>query len=225
MSHIGKRYKKAQEGAPKEKVELSDALNFVIESASAKFDEMVELHVRLGVDPTKSDQMVRGTVTLPSGTGKSVKIAAFVPENLENEAKAAGADIVGGEKLIEEIAKSGKIAFEVAVAHPSMMPKLAKVAKILGPKGLLPNPKNETVGPDVAKLIDGLKAGKLAFRMDESGNIHQAIGKVSFGAEKLKANAEAFLDAVNKAKPESAKGVYVKTKHICSSMGPSVQVA
>jgi len=220
----GKRYAKAREGLNKEPKPLAEALAVVLDRATAKFDEAVELHIRLGVDPTKSDQMVRGTVSLPNGTGKTAVIAAFVPENMEEVAKKAGAEIVGGEKLIEEIGKTNKIGFAVAVAHPSMMPKLAKIAKILGPKGLLPNPKNETVGPDVAKLIEGLKGGKAAFRMDEQGNIHQIIGKVSFGAEKLAANAQAFIDAVNRVKPDATKGVYIKSKSVCSTMGPSVRV-
>ncbi len=153
-----------------------------------------------------------------------MKIAAFVTDKNVKAARDAGAEIVGGEDLIAEIEKTQKIDFEVAVAEPAMMPKIAKIAKILGPKGLLPNPKNETVGPDVAKLVAGLKGGKAAFRMDEQGNIHQIIGKVSFGGEKLAENAKAFLDAVEKVKPAAAKGIYIKAKYVCSTMGPSVKL-
>jgi large subunit ribosomal protein L1 len=224
MPH-GKRYKNVLKVIDKTPKPLEEALKLVVENAKTKFDESVELHVRLGIDATKSDQMVRGTVSLPNGTGKSLKIAAFVTEKNVKVAKDAGADLVGGEELIADIEKTKKIAFEVAIAEPAMMPKLAKIAKILGPKGLLPNPKNETVGPDVAKLIAGLKGGKAAFRMDEQGNIHQIIGKVSFGADKLKQNAQAFLDAVEKVKPATAKGVYIKGKYVCSTMGPSVKLA
>ncbi|MFC1640516.1 50S ribosomal protein L1 [Patescibacteria group bacterium] len=222
MKSHGKRYTAMKDAVPSEPQELTQALEFVLNNTSEKFDESVEVHIRLGVDPTKSDQMVRGTVNLPHGTGKSLKVAAFVPEKLEKEAKEAGAEVVGGEALIEQIEKKPEINFEVAVATPEMMPKLAKIAKILGPKGLLPNPKNETVGPDVKKLVEGLKAGKAAYRMDEQGNIHQSVGKVSFGADKLKENADAFLEAVQKAKPESTKGSYIKGKYLCSTMGPSI---
>lgn len=224
MSH-GKRYNNVKKTFDKTPKPLEEALKLVVENAKTKFDESVELHVRLGVDATKSDQMVRGTVSLPNGTGKSLKIAAFVSEKNVKAAKDAGAEIAGGEELIAEIEKTQKINFEVAVAEPAMMPKLAKIAKILGPKGLLPNPKNETVGPDVAKLVQGLKGGKAAFRMDEQGNIHQIIGKVSFGADKLAENAKAFIDAVEKVKPAAAKGIYMKAKYVCSTMGPSVKLA
>lgn len=224
MSH-GKRYNNVKKLTDKTPKALDEALKFVVENAKTKFDESVELHVRLGVDATKSDQMVRGTVSLPNGTGKSMKIAAFVTDKNVKAAKDAGAEVVGGEELIAEIEKTQKIDFEVAVAEPAMMPKLAKIAKILGPKGLLPNPKNETVGPDVAKLVQGLKGGKAAFRMDEQGNIHQIIGKVSFGVEKLTENAKAFMDAVEKVKPAAAKGIYIKGKFVCSTMGPSVKLA
>lgn len=221
----GKRYSEAAEKVGKEAKPLEEALQVAVDNAKAKFDEGIELHVKLGVDPTKGDQMVRGTVSLPNGTGKSVKIAAFVSDKMKADAEKAGADVVGSDDLIDQIAQTKKVDFEVAVAHPEMMPKLAKIAKILGPKGLLPNPKNETLGPDVAKLIEGLKAGKAAFRMDDQANIHQIIGKASFGVEKLKENAEVFLDAVEKAKPEAAKGTYVKSKHVCSTMGPSIKIS
>ncbi len=224
MSH-GKRYNNVKKSIDKTPKALDEALKLVVDNAKTKFDESVELHFRLGVDATKSDQMVRGTVSLPNGTGKSLKIAAFVTDKNVKAAKDAGAEVVGGEDLIAEIEKTQKINFEVAVAEPAMMPKLAKIAKILGPKGLLPNPKNETVGPDVAKLVQGLKGGKAAFRMDEQGNIHQIIGKVSFGVEKLKENAESFIDAVNKVKPAATKGIYIKAKYVCSTMGPSVKLA
>jgi len=203
---------------------LDEALELVQKTSTVKFDASVEIHVRLGIDPKKGDQQIRATVALPHGTGKTKTIAAFVGPNDEKKAKDAGADFVYGETDIKKIKDSGKIEFEIAVATPEMMPKLAIAAKVLGPKGLMPNPKTETVNSDIAKVISELKKGKAAFKNDDGAIIHQLIGKVSFGTAKLKENYEAFMDVVNKAKPNSAKGTYIKNIYLTSSMGPSVKV-
>lgn len=203
---------------------LDEAMQLVKDTSQVKFDAAVEVHVRLGIDPKKSEQQIRATVALPHGTGKSKTIAAFVGANDEASAKEAGADFVYGEEDIKKIKDTGKIDFEIAVATPEMMPKLAPAAKVLGPKGLMPSPKTETVGKDVAKMIAELKRGKATFKNDDGGNLHQAIGKVSFAPDQLKENFTAFLDAVKKAKPASAKGVYIQMVYLSSSMGPSVRV-
>lgn len=203
---------------------ISEAIKIVKEGAKAKFDESVEVHVRLATDPKKSDQQVRGVAELPHGTGKKVKIAVFTSTQ-KNEADLAGADIAGGEELIDKIRTSGKIDADIAIATPEMMPKLATIAKILGPKGLMPNPKNQTVTPKVKEVIDSLKKGRADFKSDDSGNIHQVIGKVSFDAEKFEENFKSFIEAIRKSKPESIKGKFVKSVSICSTMGKSVKVA
>lgn len=202
---------------------VEEALKLVKETAKAKFDESLEIHVHLGVDTAKGEQQVRATVVLPAGSGKTKKIVVFT-EN-EKEALEAGADLAGGKELINKIKTSGVIDFEVAVATPSMMKELAGVAKILGPKGLMPSPKNETVTTNIKKAVSELKGGKVAFKSDDTGNIHQLIGKVSWEVAKLKANVEAFMEAVRKAKPSSAKGDYIKKVVICSTMGPGVRIA
>ena len=202
---------------------ITEAIAEIKKNAKAKFDESVEAHFRLDIDPKKSDQQVRGVAVLPHGTGKSVKIVVFTTTQ-KKEAEAAGAELVGGEELIDKIKSSGKIDADVAIATPEMMPKLATVAKILGPKGLMPNPKNQTVTPKVTEVIEALKKGRADFKNDNSGNIHQAIGKVSFDAAKLEENFKALLEAVRKAKPEGAKGKFIKNVSICSTMGKGVQV-
>lgn len=202
---------------------LAEAVALAKSTNTTKFDGSIEIHVRLGIDVKKSDQQVRSTVSLPHGTGKTKVIAAFVGPNDEKEAKEAGADFVYGENEIKEIKTSGKIAFEVAVATPEMMPKLAIAAQVLGPKGLMPNPKNGTVDKDVAKMIGELKGGKVAFKNDETGNVHVGIGKVSFDETKLAENAAAFIEALQKSKPQSSKGTYIKTVYVCSTMGPSIK--
>jgi len=209
---------------PKKVYTREEAIELAKKTSSVKFDASVEVHLRLGIDPSKGDQQIRSTIIFPHTIGKTKTVAAFVPPDKEKEAKGAGADIVGGEELIEEIKKSGKINFEVAVATPDMMPKLAKVAKILGPKGLMPNPKTETVGPDVKKMIEELKKGKVTFKNDDTSNIHQIIGKVSLEDKQLLENLNAFLEAVEKAKPASSKGVYIKSATISSSMGPGIKL-
>ncbi len=204
---------------------IDEAIAWAKKLARAKFDESLEVHVRLGIDPRKGDQQVRGAVSLPHGTGKSVKIAAFVTPEKEKEAKEAGADLVGGEDLIEEIKKTTKTDFEVAIAEPAMMRFLAPIAKILGPRGLMPSPKNETVTNDPAQTIKELKKGKVSFKNDDTGNVHVAIGKLSFEDEKLKENFKALIDALKKAKPATSKGVYLRNVTISSTMGPGIKVS
>jgi large subunit ribosomal protein L1 len=201
---------------------VEEAVKIIKENASAKFDESVEIHIRTGIDPKKGDQQVRGTVVLPHGTGKSKKIAVITTTSAA-EAKEVGADIVGGEELIDKFAK--KINFDILVATPEMMPKLAKVAKILGPKGLMPNPKTETVTTKIKETVEALKKGKAAFKNDDTGNIHQVVGKVSFSENNLSENIKTFLESVNKYKPSGLKGKLIASATICSTMGPGVKLA
>jgi len=203
---------------------ITEAIAEVKKNAKAKFDESVEAHFRLDIDPKKSDQQVRGMAVLPNGTGKSVKIVVFTTTQ-NKEAESSGAEIVGGEELIDKIKSSGKIDADAAIATPEMMPKLAGIAKILGPKGLMPNPKNQTVTSKVAEVIEALKKGRADFKNDNSGNVHQTIGKVSFDNVKLEENFEALLEAIRKAKPEGAKGKFIKGIAVCSTMGKSVPVS
>jgi len=203
---------------------LADAITLVKKTSTTKFDASVEVHVRLGIDTKKSEQQIRSTVVLPNGLGQSKRIAAFVGANDEKIAKEAGADLILGEDAIKKIKDTGKIDFDVAVATPEMMPKLAVAAKVLGPKGLMPNPKTDTVGPDIKKIIEELKKGKAAFKNDDGGNIHQIIGRVSFPEEKLIGNFQALIEAIKKVKPNSAKGIFLKNIYVCSSMGPSIKV-
>lgn len=203
---------------------IAEAIKKIKESAKAKFDESVEVHVRLAIDPKKSDQQVRGVAELPHGTGKKVKVAVFTTTQ-KKEAETAGAELVGGEELIEKIKTSGKIDADIAVATPEMMPRLATIAKILGPKGLMPNPKNKTVTPKVGEVIESLKKGRADFKNDGSGNVHQVIGKVSFENSKLEENLKAFTEALRKSKPEAAKGKFVKNVSVCSTMGKSFQIS
>jgi large subunit ribosomal protein L1 len=205
------------------KLSITDAIVKVKQSAVAKFDESVEAHIRLAIDPKKSDQQVRGTAELPYGTGRKVKIAVFTTTQ-KKEAEETGADLVGGEELIDKIKSTGKIEADVAIATPEMMPRLASIAKILGPKGLMPNPKNNTITTKVKEVIESLKKGRIDFKNDNSGNIHQVIGKVSFEAEKLEENFKALLEAVRKARPEGVKGNFIKNISICSTMGKSVKI-
>ncbi|MFP4515071.1 MAG: 50S ribosomal protein L1 [Parcubacteria group bacterium] len=200
------------------------ALELVKKLHTAKFDASIELHFRLGIDPKKGDQQIRTAVNLPHGTGKDVKIAAFVSSANEKAVKEAGADIVGNEELIEEIKKTEKTDFEVAVAEPAMMKNLGKIAKILGTRGLMPSPKNETVTDDPVKAVKELKKGKVNIKNDATSNVHTVIGKVSFDNDKLLENFKTILDAVQKAKPAKAKGQYFKNIVLCSSMGPGVKV-
>lgn len=203
---------------------ITEAIAEVKKNAKAKFDESVEAHFRLDIDPKKSDQQVRGVAALPHGTGKLVKIVVFTTTS-KKDAEDAGADTVGGEELIDKIKSSGKVDANVAIATPEMMPKLATIAKILGPKGLMPNPKNQTVTPKVKEVIESLKKGRADFKNDNSGNIHQTIGKVSFDEAKLEENFKTLLDAIRKAKPETVKGKFIQNVAVCSTMGKSVRVA
>lgn len=203
---------------------IAEAVEMVQKLAKTKFDSSVEVHFRLGIDTKKGDQQIRSALTLPHGTGKTVKVAAFVSPANEAEAKKAGADYAGGDELIAEIKKTEKTDFQVAVAEPAMMRNLASIAKILGTRGLMPSPKNETVTPNVVQAIAELKKGKISFKNDDTGNVHVAIGKVSFSKDQLIANFEALMAAIKKVKPTSSKGVYIKNVSICSSMGPGVKV-
>lgn len=203
---------------------ISEALEIVKQITSTKFDSSVEVHFRLGINPKKGDQQVRGAVSLPNGTGKTVRVAAFVSSENEKAVKEAGADLVGGEDLIEEIKKSGKTDFEVAVAEPAMMRNLASIAKILGTRGLMPSPKNDTVTPNVALAVSELKKGKISYKNDDTANLHCLIGKVSFDTNKLVENYNTLIDNIRKAKPSSAKGSYIKSVSICSSMSKGVKV-
>jgi len=226
MKH-GKKYRAMLEKLDKNKVyALEEAVKFVKENKISKFDESVEVHVKTGIDPKKSDQNIRGTVSLPHGTGKSKKIVVITSTS-QDIAKKAGADIVGGEEMIEKI-KSGKIfekgGFDILVATPEMMPKLAPVAKILGPKGLMPNPKTDTVTTKVKETIEALKKGKAAYKNDNSGNIHQSVGKVSFEDSKLIENIKAFIESIEKAKPAGLKGKLIKNISICSTMGAGLKI-
>ena len=202
---------------------IAEAIAVIKKNAKAKFDESVEVHVRLNVDPKKSDQQVRGVAELPHGTGKKLKVAVFTTTQ-KKEAEIAGADVVGGEELIDKIKSSGKINADITIATPEIMPRLATIAKILGPKGLMPNPKNKTVAPKVREIIESLKYGRADFKNDDSGNVHQVIGKVSFEEGKIEENFRIFMEALRKAKPEVAKGKFIKSVSICSTMGKSYRV-
>jgi len=218
----GKKYSAVAEKVEKGKVySIEEAMGLVGKVKVAKFDESVEVHVRLGIDPKK--EQVRGTVVLPHGTGKNKKVAV-VTSTKDKEAKEAGADLIGAEDLIDKI-KSGKIEFDVLVATSEMMPKLAQVAKILGPKGLMPSPKSETVTDKIKEAVESLKKGKAAFKNDNTGNVHQVIGKASFDTGKLEENFKAIIEAVEKARPAGHKGAYVKSISICLTMGPSIKVS
>jgi large subunit ribosomal protein L1 len=203
-------------------MKIQEAIKLVKENKKAKFDESLEVHIRTGIDPKKGEQQVRSTVVLPHGSGKTKKVAVFT-EN-EKEAKDAGADVVGGEELIKKIKTKGVIDFEIAVATPDMMPKLAQIAKILGPKGLMPSPKNETITKDITKTVKDLKGGKVAFKNDDTSNIHQIIGKLSWDEKKLSENYDALMDAIRKSKPAGIKGLYIRSVAVCSTMGKSVKV-
>jgi large subunit ribosomal protein L1 len=224
MGKIGKRLKAAQaafEG--KENLSVEDAVALVKANASAKFDESVEIAMNLGVDPRHADQMVRGTVNLPNGTGKSVRVAVFARGPKADEAKAAGADIVGAEDLMETV-QGGTIEFDRCIATPDMMPIVGRLGKVLGPRNLMPNPKVGTVTMDVKEAVEAAKGGQVQFKAEKAGVVHAGIGKASFDAAKLAENLRAFVDAVNKAKPSGAKGTYMQKVSISSTMGPGVSV-
>ena len=203
---------------------IEEAIDLVKKFSQTKFDASVEVHFRLGIDPAKGDQQIRAAVNLPHGSGKTVKVAAFVPENKIAEVKAAGADLAGADELIAEIKKTEKTDFQVAVATPEMMKNLGQIAKILGTRGLMPSPKNETVSANPAKTVAEIKKGKISFKNDDTGNVHLTIGKISFEPAKLVENFKTVLDLIRKIKPAKTKGVYIKNTTISSSMGPGIKV-
>ncbi|HHY98690.1 MAG TPA: 50S ribosomal protein L1 [Firmicutes bacterium] len=225
MAHRGKRYQEALKKFDRSQLySISDAVRLVKETASAKFDETVELSVRLGVDPKRSDQQVRGAVVLPFGTGKVPKVLVFAKGEKAKEAEEAGADFVGAEDLAEKI-QGGWTDFDVAIATPDVMSVVGKLGRILGPKGLMPNPKTGTVTFEIAKAVKDAKAGKVEYRVDRTGIVHVPIGKVSFEPEKLEANLTTLMDAIVRAKPAAAKGQYIKSIAISSTMGPGVKLS
>lgn len=224
MAKIGKRSKAAvAQFEGKELISVEDAVKLIKTAASAKFDETLEIAMNLGVDPRHADQMVRGVVQLPNGTGKTVRVAVFARGAKADEAKAAGADIVGAEDLMETI-QQGKIEFDRCIATPDMMPLVGRLGKILGPRNLMPNPKVGTVTMDVKTAVEAAKGGEVQFKVEKAGVIHAGIGKVSFSDEKLAQNVRAFVDAVSKAKPTGAKGTYLKKVSLSSTMGPGVSL-
>ena len=224
MAKIAKRVAKANEAfVGKANISVEDAVKLIKSAASAKFDETVEIAMNLGVDPRHADQMVRGVVALPNGTGKTVRVAVFARGAKADEAKAAGADIVGAEDLMETI-QSGKIEFDRCIATPDLMPLVGRLGKILGPRNLMPNPKVGTVTMDVKSAVEGAKGGEVQFKVEKAGVIHAGVGKVSFDDSKLAQNIRAFVDAVSKARPTGAKGTYVKKVSLSSTMGPGVSV-
>ncbi len=224
MPKHGKRYRKNLEGIDRNRVyPLDEAIRLIKERANARFDETIEVAMNLGVDPRHADQMVRGVAELPAGTGKTVRVAVFARDEKAEEAKAAGADIVGAEDLVERIQK-GEIDFDTAIATPDMMPLVGRLGKILGPRGLMPNPKVGTVTPNVGEAVKRAKAGAVQFRVEKAGIVHAGVGKASFDDDKIAQNVKAFVDAVIKAKPEGAKGTYVKRVALSSTMGPGVKV-
>ena len=202
----------------------AEALDLAVKTSSAKFDETVEIHVRLGVDSRHADQQVRGAVVLPNGTGKKVRVAVFAKGDAADAAAAAGAEIVGAEDLVAKIQGEGFLDFDVAIAAPNMMGLVGRLGKVLGPRGPMPSPKAGTVTPDVAKAVEEAKAGKIEYRLDKTNIIHCPIGKVSFGAEKLQENYKTLLDAINKAKPAASKGQYIKSCVVATTMGPGVRI-
>jgi large subunit ribosomal protein L1 len=224
MVQKGKRFRTSAERLDRQKrYDVDEAFDLLKTFQAAKFDESVDVAVKLGVDPRQSDQMVRGVVRLPHGTGKSIRILVFAKGENEQIAKDAGADFVGAEDLVEKI-KGGWLGFDRAIATPDMMPKVGPIAKILGPRGLMPNPKVGTVTKDVARAVEEQKAGAVEFRVEKAGIVHAPIGRMSFGADKLKANFHALMEQLLKLKPQTSKGVYVQTVSISSTMGPGIRI-
>lgn len=224
MKH-GKKYTDSKKLIEQNKqYDPAEAIALVKQTGKAKFDETIELSVRLGVDPRHADQQVRGTVVLPHGTGKTVRVLVFAKGDKAEEARAAGADFVGDNELADKIKNENWFDFDVAVATPDMMGVVGKIGRILGPKGLMPNPKTGTVTMDITKAIEEIKAGKVEYRIDKTAIAHVPIGKVSFDADKLTENLSVLMGAINRAKPASAKGVYIKSLYLSSTMGPSIRV-
>jgi large subunit ribosomal protein L1 len=224
LERKGKKYRKASEAIDKTKsYSLKQATDLTLAASVTKFDATVELHVRLGVDPRHADQNIRANLVLPEGSGKNVRVAVFAEADDVVKAKAAGADVAGTEEFLQQLDK-GVLDFDILVATPAVMPKLGKYARVLGPKGLMPSPKSGTVTPDVAKAIKEAKAGKVEYRVDSNGIVHLGVGKVSFGSDKIVSNAKAVLASIKSVKPASAKGNYVLSVYMTSSMGPSVKI-
>ena len=224
MPRHGKKFKDAVSSIDtQERFSVEDAVGKSLESSFAKFDETVDVALKLGVDPKYSDQMVRGAVTLPNGLGKSVRVAVFCKGEKEAEARAAGADVVGAEDLVAKI-KDGWLEFDAAVATPDVMALVGQVGRILGPRGLMPNAKTGSVTFDVAKAVNELKAGRVDFKVDKAGVLHAPLGKVSFGSEKIQTNLKALLEAVNRLKPSAAKGAYMQSMAISTTMGPGFKI-
>ena len=224
MKH-GKKYVDSAKLIDRAKLyDTTEALELCVKTGSAKFDESVEVHVKLGVDSRHADQQVRGAIVLPNGTGKSVRVVAICKGDNEKAAQAAGAEYVGAEELVQKIQNEGWVDFDVLITTPDMMGLVGRLGKVLGPRGLMPNPKAGTVTPDIRKAVTEAKAGKIEYRLDKTNIIHCVIGKVSFGAEKLQANFDALLEAIIKAKPAAAKGQYIKSCVVASTMGPGVKI-
>ena len=224
MKH-GKKYVDSAKLIDRAKLyDTTEALELCVKTGSAKFDESVEIHVKLRVDSRHADQQVRGAIVLPNGTGKSVRVVAICKGDNEKAAQAAGAEYVGAEELVQKIQNEGWVDFDVLITTPDMMGLVGRLGKVLGPRGLMPNPKAGTVTPDIGKAVTEAKAGKIEYRLDKTNIIHCVIGKVSFGAEKLQANFDALLEAIIKAKPAAAKGQYIKSCVVASTMGPGVKI-
>jgi len=220
----GKKYRKAAELIDESIVYvLADALELATKTSPSKFDASVEIHTRLGVDPKQADQNIRATVSLPNGTGKNIRVAVFAPESEHEAAKKAGADVIGDEEFLKQLSKE-ELNFDILIATPQYMPKLGKYARLLGPRGLMPNPKSGSVATDVAKAVSEAKAGKVEYRVDKQAIVHLSVGKVSFGAKKLEENAHAFFESLKSQKPTSLKGAYVKSTSISTTQGPSIKV-
>ncbi len=224
MAKLGKRLKAAGEAIdPTKLYPLDEAVSALKGVATAKFDETIELALNLGVDPRHADQMVRGVVNLPHGTGKTLRVAVFAKGDKADEAKAAGADVVGADELAEQV-QAGQLDFDRVIATPDMMPLVGRLGRILGPRGLMPNPKLGTVTPNVTEAVTAAKGGQVQFRVEKAGLIHAGIGKASFTPEQLADNARSLIDAVNRAKPSGAKGTYLKRAHLSSTMGPGLKL-
>ncbi|MCH7639801.1 MAG: 50S ribosomal protein L1 [Bacteroidetes bacterium] len=230
MAKRGKRYREASElieNATAEnggELSLEMAVSLIKQTAKAKFDESVDMDIRLGVDPRHADQMVRGSVALPHGTGKEVRVLVLTNEGKQAEARDAGADLVGLDDFVDKIQKEGFTDFDVMIASPDVMPKIGRLGRVLGPRGLMPNPKSGTVTNDIAEAVKAVKAGRIDFRVDKAGILHTAIGKSSFSEEQIRENAEAFLREVMRLRPSSAKGIYVRSVTLSTTMGPAVPV-